>query len=269
MEFRLKRRLLRYLDQIQNHYASYVSHICESIKKKPGVTVETLSTYLLLLPAFKYREDREQHKLLSGMRKKLEKVNSINKIFDLIGEECASFLNYNIFKSIADHYGIVEECEALRYPEHLEYYLKQHTLSEFATVIPPLEHSGDSSKQDLTFKFDIELTERVATIYDLKIHIANILDLEYLELLDIKEGCVIVTFLVPAHVAEVIMSREFTPKQIQQFRDLKVMWIESVGKHLLELKHSSSTAGKKSTTNEGTLFITSQYLSKFHSLFSY
>lgn len=243
----LQYQLHRNLDQILNHFAQYVSYICEAVVQK-GINVRTLLTYLLNLPALKYHSDKEQHKLLHGKREKLKKSNTIYDIFDLIGEECASFLNYGIFQSIAKNYGIVEDCDKLKYPQHLQLYLQSHKVSEFVRINPLLEKRWDPSKKEVTFNFDIELIERVAGVYDLKPRIADILGLDVLavELVDIKDGCVIITFLIPANVADAIFQVFKSPQKLKvtrmkfEFRALKVTWMKFDGNYVFDFRQESN-----------------------------
>ena len=201
------------LDQILTQYALYVSYICESVKKKKK-PVDNLRTFLLNLPALKYRIEEEEHTLLAGKRDKLNDQTTINGIFDLISEECASFLNYGLFESIAKKYKISGKSDDMQYPKHIQVYLNSHKISEFVQINPLLGSMNDSSKRALAFKFDIKLTERVSNIMSLKQCVADVLGLNILslELVDVSKGCVLVTFLVPKHIADNI-ERTFTSKQ--------------------------------------------------------
>ena len=52
-----------------------------------------------------------------------------------------------------------------------------------------------------------------------------------LSLRDIKEGCVVATFLLPTPVAEIIFNKctEFTKEQVKQFKALSVLWLKCNG----------------------------------------
>ena len=236
----LQQQLTHYRDAILDRYRRYELYIRDSVLKK-GVSLDSLVEHLLYLPALNCHSDEEKHKLLHGKREKLKNTETIRALFLLLHEECASFLNYGVFQSIATEYGINEDCDELKYPEHLKAYFKKHTIAEFAKVIPRIEKRCDSSKREITFKFDIKTTERCAKISDLELHISDILGLnvQSLELIDIKDGCVVVTFLVSAHIADAIFAenQEFTPKQVEAFKANKLIWLKYDDKYLLDFRN--------------------------------
>ncbi len=75
----------------------------------------------------------------------------------------------------------------------------------------PLLKPKNGSKE-LIQKYDIETTCSLAKVDGLKKLIAEIMNLNplALELVDVKDGCVVVTFLIPASVADTI----FTPDTV-------------------------------------------------------
>ena len=80
-------------DQIISCYASFVSCLSDNVR----VTAEDLRTYLLKLPAFACSGDDQENMLLSGVKAESKEADTINKIFDLIGEEHTSYLNYDVY----------------------------------------------------------------------------------------------------------------------------------------------------------------------------
>ena len=217
--------LNRKRDEIMNRYASFVSCLCTSVKAT-GVSVEDFRTYLLKLPAF---TKNQQDTLLSGVKDKMKNACTINEIFDLIGEEYTSFLNCDIFLSILNQYCSGVDNNDLKYPEHLKAYIDQHTINEFISVNRELEKITDKDEK-LKFKFDIEQTSKVAKVLDLKSNIAAILGVtpSALRLFSIEEGCLIVTFLTPAFVADKIFSAGgiLATKQMDELRANSVMWVK-------------------------------------------
>ena len=102
----LKRQLKRNCDAIQVKYAAFVSRLCECVKGK-GVDVKDLRTFLLRLPAFKSDD-------LSDVKSTLEKADDMNRIFDALGNECASFVQYyGIFQRIKEKFCNDEDNEEL------------------------------------------------------------------------------------------------------------------------------------------------------------
>ena len=215
-------------DQIICRYANYVSCLCDCVKEK-GVTVEHLRTYLLKLPAFTgCSDDKQENVLLSDVKNQLKDADTIHKIFDLIGEERTSFLNYDVFKFILEKYCSDVKHEDLKYPEHLKAYVDQHSIKEFFEINPSLEKCTASCKK-LQFKLDIEPTCKIAKIIDLESAIASILGLRpsALHLIGVAEGCVVVTFLIPAFVADVLFpaDKKMTAEEARRFEALSVLWI--------------------------------------------
>lgn len=208
------------------------------------MTVDNLRSYLLNLPAFMCDHDDDEQKcpLLSEIAEELEKATTINKIFDLLSTKYASFLNYDIFQGIGEKYSIKEQDhEELNYSEHLKTYINRHKLSEFVELNPALENFTDVSKK-LILKLDINLSFcKLADVFELNDAIAEILNLKpsALRLLSVKEGCVVVTFLIPASVAEIIFSSGvyITAKQ-EEFRALSVRWLKC-GDYMFDFRGKS------------------------------
>ena len=53
---------------------------------------------------------------------------------------------------------------------------------------------------------------------------------------NIEEGCVVVTLLIPALVADFIFSRDnaFSTEEVKEFQVLSILWLESNGGHKYE-----------------------------------
>ena len=132
-----------------------------------------------------------------------------------------------------DIYGMDNEQEELKYPEYLKAYIDRHKLSEFMRINPMLKDHDDSSKE-LILKINIESTSRLARIEDIKSAIAEILGLKSaaLRLVDIKEGCVVATFLIPTSLAEVVFNEHtiLTKQQEERLRSLPILHLECNGR---------------------------------------
>ena len=227
------------LEEIRKRYGDFVSFIHDSLMEK-DITVESFRVFLMSRPALESDDNDEQHKLLVCIREKLKQAPTVNKLFEVLMEDYGSFINYEIFQNILDKYKIKDEHNTgvLNYPEHLKAYFDKHKLSEFLQINRGLEKITDPSKE-LILKFNIKLSERVTKVLALKKSIAKILKLKSsaLRLVGIKEGCIIVTFLIPDFLADP------TPMQIQEFKRLPVMWL-CCGDHGFLFEVSSSSLGK-------------------------
>ena len=115
----------------------------------------------------------------------------------------------------------------MKYPEYLQAFLNGLRVSEFIKINPLLKEYSGTTKCFL--KVDYEVTVRLAKIVDLQKAIAKILHLNSaaLQIVDLKEGCVVVTFLIRTPVAELVFHEctVFTEEQQREFRDLSVLWL--------------------------------------------
>ncbi len=226
----LKFILKKNLKEIITTYATYVDTV-RVLVEKIGVSPEELRSYLLSLPATSKSSRGQELTLLSDKETELKRCDTIIEIFNYLKTKCASFLTYDIFQCTLKYYNISEDQERLRYPEHLNAYIEKHKISEFASINPLLKHKKGS--KELTLKFDIKNTCKLAQVDELKNVIAEIMDLNpsALELVDIEDGCVIVTFLIPASVADAIFTANtvFTSQQEDELRAASVLWLKCNG----------------------------------------
>ena len=239
----LQHQLETELIRITAQYSAYVNCIRKSLKDT-GITADDFSMDLLTIPAFS--QSQRQVTLLSAHEMELRTADNINAIFQILQREYASFLNYKVFELIAERYKLNKGQEEFRYPEHLENYIKKHNIEEFASI-NPLKKGTNANSTELVLKFDIELTSRLACLIDLKHFIADILGLNpsAIQLYDIKDGCVVATFLIPTPVAELIFNAEtvLTEEQVEEFRALGVLWLKCMGSTFVgkpEVTHSLS-----------------------------
>ena len=62
---------------------------------------------------------------MSAHKADLENATDLMFLLNLLDERYASFLNYEIFKVIADEYQLDDGQEAFHYPQHLKAYIKK------------------------------------------------------------------------------------------------------------------------------------------------
>lgn len=213
----LKIKLNQELKRITQLYAIYVKCIRENLQAM-GKTPIDLGSDLLNVAAFSH--SRQDLMLLSSHQPELKKADNLNDIFDLLSREYASFLNYDIFEFIVNSYKLDKSQEELQYPEHLQDYIKRHSISEFMKINPLLKEISDTSTE-LILKINMSTTSRLAKITELKESLANTLHINIatLRLLDIKDGCIEVTFLLPTHIAELLFNEHtcFT-EEMEEFQ---------------------------------------------------
>ncbi len=251
LEMDLKYNLERNIDKIITKYGSYVDCLRERINEKE-VSPEDLRAYLLTISAFNSSYKGQLLTLMSDRKDELERNETITQIFNFLVTQYASFLNYEIFEKILKRYKIDENQEELKYPEHLKEFMEKHKISEFVKINPSLKEVEKRMKDSKTLilKFDIENTCRLAKIDELKKFVANFFDLNpsALHIVDIKEGCVTVTFLIPASVANAIFTlfTKFSSEQEDKLRVHSVLWLECNGYtyHIGEDEPDHSDSGK-------------------------
>ena len=223
LEFILRKNL----KEIIVKYASYVDCL-RSILEEKGVSPEALRSYLLSLPATNKSCKGQNLTLLSDKEAELQRCDSVTDIFNFLTTKCASFLNYDIFQFILKHYSISDRQEKLQYPEYLKAYIKKHKISEFEKINPLLKAKNGS--KELTLKYDIKKTCTLAKVNELKNFIAEIMDLSpsALEIVDVKDGCVIITFLISASIADALFTPNtvFIPQQEEKLRVASILWLK-------------------------------------------
>ena len=204
--------------------------------KRKRVNVADLRSFVLAMPAFANdsKHDQDNH-LCKSMKEKLKQATTINEIFDLIDETCASFFHYEIFDSIKNEYCTTQldhEKSKLNYVDHFKKYVELIKISEFFYINPKLkEKYSDSETIEITFKVGkINMSSKISAALDLRDAIATNLKImpTTLKLVSIEEGCLIVTFLIPTVVAEIIFANDnkLNSEQIERFQSLSIFWLK-------------------------------------------
>ena len=216
--------------------------LCKAVTAT-GVTLKEFRHFLLGLSPYVDDYGDEQPRLLDHVKAEIKIADSIIGIFTVLTTECCSFMDVDIFESIIDEYEIDTNSDVkLQYSEHLKSYLLNHKISEFIMINPKLDRLKNSDK--LILKFNTNLTSSITKVFDLKSAIAGILGLKSaaaLQLISIKEGCVVVTFSILSTVAEKVFARGLTAKQEADIRALSVLWLECGDYKLEEIQDHTGT----------------------------
>ena len=180
------------------------------------------------------------------------------KYFDLIGEKCASFFHYEIFDSIKSAYCTTQSESRLDYVDHFKKYVELIKISE---INPKLKQKYNNSEAiEITFKVgNINMSSKISTVINLRDAIASNLNIlpATLKLVSIEEGCVIVTFLIPTVVAEILFANanKLNSKQVERFQSLSIIWVKC-GNFMqmfipgLDHHHQVMSISKKSNSGE-------------------
>ena len=257
----LKQQLKQNFKQISRRFASFVNYVRKSVLQI-GISADDLCAYLLSLPALKSGESDQQVMLLSEISDKLEKATTVNGIFNVLNRNYATFLNYEIFLNIAEEYKVDPDHEKMKYPEYLDDYVRMHKLSEFEEINPLLKNVKCGSN-DMVLKFDIAMTCSLAKLQEYTLNIADILGLRpsALRLLSIEEGCVVITLLISAPVADFIFSsnKTFTTVEKKQFQALSVLWLKC-NDHVYDFSKHLDQRNDQEKSNSGTLSLCTFFL---------
>ena len=197
------------------------------------------------LLAYESDYDKNNPAILSGLAHELKQKETIDDKFALLCEKYASFLNYKIFQSMVDDYCIDRKSnKSLNYPEQLKNYVNKHKLSEFIDINPNLKSFVDTlNSKELIVVMDVDSTSRLANVVDLKKAIAKILGLKRkaaLRIIDIKKGCVQVTLLIPALLADLIFicDKKFTEEEVKKFQALSITRLQCIASKTTSMKES-------------------------------
>ena len=224
----LKQQLESNLEEILFCFAAYTDCVQVSLEKK-RIEVKRLCAYLLGLPSFMFHCNDRRLMLLATKKTELEEADSIGDIMVTLKTECTSFLNYQIYQGLVKHFDLDNGQNDLKYPEKLRAYIEMHKISEFIEIQPILCELTEE-KKELILILDIEPTCRLSGLVDLGKAVAKIMGLKQSALLihNIKENCVIVTYLISAFVADSIFTgnKIFSEKQEEEFRELSVQRME-------------------------------------------
>ena len=263
----LKQQLKQNFKQISRCFASFVNYVRKSVLQM-NIVADDLCAYLLSLPALKSGESDQQVMLLSEISDKLEKATTVNGIFNVLNRNYATFLNYEIFLNIAEEYEVDPDHEKMKYPEYLDDYMRMHKLSEFEEINPLLKNVKCGSN-DMVLKFDIAMTCSLAKLQEYILNIADILGLRpsALRLLSIEEGCVVITLLIPAPVANLIFNttKTFTTVEKKRFQDLSILWLKCNDhvydfSKLLDQQNGQKPKEKSQNSNSGILSLCTFFL---------
>ena len=172
-------------------------------------------------------EEKHKVSLFQLHKKDLLNTSDIYDIFMIISPYY-SWFNYELFKEIVNTHGSDEDkANMQRYCQDFSEYCKRIPCVEFQD-----SNSKSSCQTKIKFKLDYDNIESL-NHYDIK-HIqrsiAEILNLKssVLVLSDVQNGCMALTFLVPAHIASQLVQLA-TDKKATLHKEIKM--ISAVQEH--------------------------------------
>ena len=231
-------------DQIITRYAFYTSSIYESVVSK-NIPVKNILRFLKRLPDCAQQFDS------------LPEEPDMYAVFEIIDKKLASYLHYEIYQSILDKYFTTSEKDSeyyFKYSEYLKAYIERLDIKHFLKTNSELANLSDT--KELCIKIDMDETTKITRIKDLESRVATILGEGLrpsdLILIDVKKGCLILTFLIPATAADAIFARKFTTDQIERFRSISILWLKCEEYEIECIKSDDRTSLEDYDTNSGT-----------------
>lgn len=206
LEFRIKTDL----DKLQKKFATLQTSVRKSLKGR-GVPTKDVVAHVIGFGV------SDEHK------KELMALDSFDEVF-IILTDYWSFLDCDLLENIVENYGCDTDQEKIgKYQEELNLFCKRR-ISEVPNK--SLVLSNDQTRERMIVKLNIN-DPRLAIIKDLKIKICKILSIEpwSLQIMEIKEGCILLTFLVSFHISKHLFSKSLMKVQCEDLKDLSVLTI--------------------------------------------
>lgn len=215
---RLKFQLQNDVDEIKNEFAQLQTKIRSSLKKK-SVTAKDVATHVI-----GFGVDEISQEILI-------KQESLEKIFIVLANECWSFLDCDLLNSILEAYGTKNDRKRMtKYQKKLKEFCKRR-VSELPSKVLPLHSSSESQSQILQRDVLIikwnhnESDPKLQDISLVKRKMCKILSLDSatVDILDIGEGCVKITFSIFKGVSQRLLNKPLSEKQCDAFQIASVI----------------------------------------------
>lgn len=198
------------MDQIQKSFATLQTDIRKSLKDK-GIPTQDIVAHVI---GFGVDEIDVQ---------KLEVETSLDRVFIVLRTKLYwSFLECDLLDSIVENYGNDTDHDRMeKYKGELKSFCDRR-LSEVPQGT--LHLSDDQTRERIIAKLNIG-DPRLSVIKDLKMKICKVLSIEpcILRIMEVKKGCIQVTFLIPIHVSEILLTESLTIAQRHSLEALSVL----------------------------------------------
>lgn len=201
---------------IQKSFGRFVMDTCNSFKKLEGVNAQNLALFIRgSFPIMKPRTDE------------LTKAESLEQIFYTVVDQACSWFDYEIIKDMINYYGHSNDKSRLeKYEEEFKKYARER-LPKGKKHIEVGNGARKGCKQ-LVIKIDKEWEDiNFSDLDKLCGSFASILHVRRrdLYLADIREGCIMMTLMIPEEIAIMVFptKRCLTLSQIQSFKDRGVI----------------------------------------------
>ena len=167
-------------------------------------------------------------------REKLKSAKTIGNILHCVGIYYP-FWEFDLFEKIMIWWDIKKDDDRLKYVDYFKAYALKHKISEFMEINQALKRKY-VAPNEIVLKFDASLHESIHKVLGYKESLANILGTRttLLRLIDVKKGCVVVTYVLPTDIARQMFTKEewFTISQKEKLKDLSIIWFQYEDKRI-------------------------------------
>ena len=199
-----------------------MSCLCSCLEHKE-LSVYTLRIFLFRSPIF------EACSTGNGTKKMVREAKTVRQIIEILSNECASYLHFDIFQLILAKYCTSIDHEDLNYSQNFIAYVDKLKVSEFVEINPQLKNFTDEGSMgtgnSITFKVNSDaMAGKFVNILDLQTTIASTVSVwpSQIKILSIQECFATVTFHIPLDMPDVEKFKEHAEK----FLSLSVQFLE-------------------------------------------
>ena len=226
----VKQQLMLNYKKIKFQRSCYIGTIIKKLQSIPGVDIEELHGFISENLIFDSNESDKQH----DAREKLKSAKTIGTILHCVGNYYP-FWEFDLFERIMIWWDIKKDDDRLKYVDYFKAYALKHKISEFMEINQALKRKY-VAPNEIVLKFDASLHESIHKVLGYKESLANILDTRtsLLRLIDVKKGCVLVTYVLPTDIARQMFTKEewFTISQKEKLKDLSIIWFQYEDKRI-------------------------------------
>ena len=198
-------------DRIKREFATLQTKIRSSLRDK-GITPKDLAAHLI---GYGISESDES---------KLQEKESLEDIFILLSH-IWSFLDCDLLTSIVYAYGTEEDSQKMKeYTEKQEEFCKRR-VSELPSSSTSKTETQDPKDEEMILKLDLS-DPKLSDLKKTKKTICKILSIDdptSVSLIDVKKGCIEVTYFIPKLVSQAVFSKPLTREQRNALRAASVL----------------------------------------------
>ena len=219
----LKYLMERDLRKLKEKFVTFQCEIRESLGTKKvhqKIVAHVLADYTNVFKS----ANRETISLFTDTdAERLNSATSVDDVFKVL-QNYWSFLECDLLYSIVKHYGDHgDHIKVQEYQQELKNFFENRKLSEIPQQINT-SNCVDDIHEKVLIKIDTE-DPHWTEIEKWRSKICDILDIlpSMLYIVEVKQGCLEVTFNIPKHIAKLIFNKPLTSEQCNKFKAALVL----------------------------------------------